>query len=58
MRAGSRCQSRFLILGGKRFGLGLAYIFTLLSSRFQDGLEEEEEQTSRSPKVGIREGFE
>jgi hypothetical protein len=51
------CQSQFLILEGRRFGLGLAYIFTLLSSRFRDGLEEEEEQTSQSPKVGIREGL-
>jgi hypothetical protein len=51
------CQSQFLILEGKRFGLGLAYIFTLLSSRFWDGLEEEEERTSQSLKVGIREGL-
>jgi hypothetical protein len=40
------CQSQFLILEGRRFGLGLVYIFTLLSSRFRDGLEEEEERTS------------
>jgi hypothetical protein len=50
------CQSQFLILEGRRFGLGLVYIFTLLSSRFWDGLEEEEEHTSQSLKVGIREG--
>jgi hypothetical protein len=43
---GASCQSWFLILEGRRFGLGLAYIFTLLSSRSWDGLEEEEEWTS------------
>jgi hypothetical protein len=41
-----KCQSQFLILERRRFGLGLAYIFTLLSSRSWNGLKEEEEQTS------------